>query len=263
MKKFRFLTSVIITFTMIFTTAVPSFALDENENNNYNFLLEQGYSAEYLDNFTDTALQKMTEMIDDNSYISNVAVDKIVFNESSNMTRGTIDEDSLILNISYGTICQNGTDKIISVLVTASWEWAAWKPLYRGEDAITINWDNDVFDYDDAFYAQDVYKSNETDEWSTFNEYSVLAVSNQGGIGHWTNLKAFNKYVGGAMLFLLEPKISMKTGTSVSTRINVNYVHSQIPITGLDFSVFDVGVGISWNISCESMSDTSVFRFSQ
>ena len=262
MKNFKILTAAIIAFSMIFATIVPSFAFEESESSNYDFLLEQGYSAEYLDNFTDAALQKMTEMISENGYISDININSIVFNTPTNIARGTINEDSLSLTISSGSICQNGTDKITGVLVAVSWEWAKLKPLYRGQDAITINWDSDIFHFADAFYAQDFYKSNETDEWSVFKEYSVLAVSNQGGIGHWTNLKSFSKYVGGGMLFLLEPTISMKSGTANSTTLNVNYVHSQIPITGLDFSVFDVGVGISWNISCESMSGTNIIKFS-
>lgn len=261
MKSLKKFTAIILGIIMIFSTVVPSFALEE-ESNDYDFLLEQGYPTEHIDKLTDTMLQKMTNMIGDN-YIADVNVEKFVFNENSEMTRGTIKEDNLTLEIASGTLCQNGTDDIINILVTVNWEWAKGAPLYRGKDAISVNWDDDIFSYADEFYANDVYKSNENDDWSVFKEYSTLAASSQGGLGHWSDLKAFKSYVGGGMIFLLNPTSPMVTGKTYSTTLNVEYVHSKAPITGLEFSIMDVGVGISWNLSCDSMADSSVIKFSR
>lgn len=262
MKILKKITTVFISIVMILSTTMPSFAVEE-ETNNYEFLLSQGYPAEHLDNLTESTLQKMVEMIG-TGYISNIEIEESTLNESTGVTRGAINEGSMTLQITTAAICQHNTDKITRVLVSAAWEWAKNKPIYRGQDAVTINWDNSIFSYNaDSFYAQDFYKSNASDDWSIFKEYTTLATSNQGGIGHWTDLKGLKSYVGGAMLFLLNPNSPMIKGTKYNTTINVEYAHAPVPLTGLSLSILSVGVGISWNLTCDTMSNSCNFKFSR
>lgn len=170
----------------------------------------------------------------------------------------------MILQISTGYIYQQNSNKVKTALVSASWEWAANKPIYRGQDAVAVNWDTSVFNYtSDSFYAVDVYKSNESDDWSTFKETNTLSIAQQGGIGHFTDLKAFKKYVGGMLLFGLSPKKAMYKGTKYETVINIEYAHAPLPLTGLSFSIKGIGVGISYNISCDTMAGTSTLKFNR
>ena len=97
----------------------------------------------------------------------------------------------------------------------------------------------------------------------TSNSYSVLSAANQGGIGHYTDLEEWTEFVSGAMIFLLEPTSRMTKGNAYTTSINVEYAHEKSALTGLSFSLDDVGVGISWNVSCDTMADTKTFRYSR
>lgn len=262
MKGLKKFITVCISIVMIFSTSIPSFAVEE-QTCNYEFLLSQGYPAQYLDNLTESSLQKMVEMIG-TGYVANIEIEESTLDENMQVARGTINEGSMTLQITTSTICQLNTNKITGVLVSVDWTWAKNKPIYRGEDAVTINWDNNIFSYNaDSFYAQDVYKSNASDDWSIFKEYTVLAASNQGGVGHWTDLKAFKSYVGGAMMILLKPNSSMIKGKKYNTTINVEYVHAPVPLSGLSLSILDVGVGVSWTLTCDTMASPCNFQFSR
>lgn len=259
MKK---LTAIIVSVIIILMTVFPSFA-EEKQMSNYEILLNKGYPAEFLDKLTDEVIQRVVNAIGD-GYVADVEINKVTLKESNDKTRGAINENSMDLLISAESIYQSNSNKVTKVVVLATWEWAANKPVYRGQDAVTVNWDNTLFSYDaDSFYAQDLYKSNVNDEWSIFNEYTKLAASNQGGIGHWTDLKGLKKYVGGVMSFFLNPNSPMIKGTTYNTSINLEYAHAPVPLTGLSLSILDVGIGISWNLTCDTMSGTSNFKFSR
>lgn len=262
MKILKKITTVILSVIMIISTLIPAFAAEE-QLSNYDFLLSQGYPAEHLDNLTENTLQKMVEMIG-TGYVTNVDVKKSTFNDGTGVARGAINEDSMTLEIVTGAICQYDTNKITGVLVSATWEWAANKPVYRGQDGVVVNWDSSIFTYDeDTFYAQDVYRSNADDEWSVFKEHTSLSISKQGGLGFYTDLKALKKYVGGSMLFLLSPTSNMIKGTAYKTTLNIEYAHAPAPLTGLSFSTAGFGVGLSWTLNCDTMADSVNFKFSR
>lgn len=159
---------------------------EEKNLNNYDFLLKQGYSTEYLDQLNEDSMKRMVDLIGD-GYVSNIKIEKSTCNKQA---RGTINETSLTLQIIAGTICKKNNNQVAGILVGATWEWAKSKPVYRGKDAVTINWDNDYFTYKpESFYAYDGYKTNANDEWIFHKEHSSPAKTNQGGLGHWTDLK--------------------------------------------------------------------------
>ncbi len=261
MKKNKRLTAVVISVIMVLLSTIPS-AASKEQSDNYNFLLAQGYSSSFLDNLTEISMEKMVELIGD-GYVSDITVEESTFSPSSSQTRGTINEGSLTIETTTSIICHYNTDDITGILVGANWEWDKNKPLYRGEDALVFNWDSDLLKFtDDSFFGVDLYKSNLEDEWSIFREYNVLAEIAQGGIGHTTDLKAFSKYVGGTVLFLLEPRENtMRRGTSHSSEISAQYAHAPIPLTGLTFGVYGVSVGLNWNLTCDTMATSSSFRY--
>lgn len=252
----------ILCVSILVVSVVPSFALTVENNENYSFLLAQGFSDSFLKNQTDDYLQRMVDIVGENE-VGNIETTVTELHDGDIATMGTINSSSLTLEIVAAEICKKGSTKIETVLVSASWEWAANKPVYRGKDAITINWNHNVFTYADGFYGQDVYKSNAGDDWTIFKEYDTLAQSNQGGIGHWTDLKAFKKYVGGGMLFILNPTSPINKGSKYATSINAQYAHAAVPLNGLSISIVGYGVGLNWNYSCDTLSATHVFRYSK
>lgn len=253
--------SLVLCISLLVVSVIPAFAAVE-EKSNYNFLLEQGFSESFLNKQTDEYLQKMVDFIGDNE-IGDIETTVTRLYDSDIATFGSINSSSLSLEIVSSAICKSGSNKIESILVSVEWEWAANKPAYRGKDAIAINWNSSVFAYANGFYGQDVYKSNAGDDWTIFKEYDTLAKSNQGGIGHWTDLKAVKKYVGGGMLFVLTPTSTMYKGSNYTTTINVEYAHSPVALSGLSISAAGVGIGLSWNLTCDTLAATNVFRFSR
>lgn len=258
-KIFSFILCIIV-LTMF---SVPSFAsTEEDENDNYNILLEKGLSESFLNNKTDAYLQKMVEMIGDND-VGNVETSVGRMSDLGISTLGTISTDNMTILIEAVEIYKKNTDEIDNVLVGVSWEWAKNKPLYTGKDAVSVNWNYNVFTYSDGFYAQDLYKDNASDDWTIYKEYSSPAEAAQGGIGHWTDLKSSEKYVGGAMLFVLLPASQMYKGSNNSTAISVKYVHAKSLLTGLSIDVVGFGVGINTVLLYDSLSKTCTVRYSK
>lgn len=259
MKKFF---ALMLCFLWVFTFVFYSSASDET-NNNYNLLRNKGFDEEYLDELSENTMQKMIGMIGDGK-VSNVEIKETTFSCNNSLMRGNINPDNLTLEMATGIISSDDSNEITSIIVRVSWEWGRWAPLYRGKDAVAVNWDEDLFAYvEDSFYAEDYYKFFASDEWNVLNSYDVLSASNQGGIGHWTDLEEWQTYVAGCMVFLLEPTERMLKGDTYTTTVNVEYVHEKSALTGLSLNIGDYGVGISWNSSCDTMADTSTLKFSR
>ena len=259
MKKIFALTLSVI---WMFTLGIYSSA-EDNSVSDYQFLINQGYDEDYLDNLSEGAMQRMVELIGD-GYVSDIEVTKTVFSSNNSLTRDNINPDNLILEISTGTICQYGTNIITCILVSVTWEWGRWDPLYRGKDAIAVNWDEDLFIYsEDSFYAEDVYRFFKVNDWTVLNSSDIFSIANQGGIGYYTDLEEWMTYVGGTMIFLLEPTEYMVEGNTYRTSITVEYAHEKSALTGLSFSYKNFGIGISWENECDTMADTSTIKFSR
>lgn len=260
--KIKKIISLVLCIIVCTIFSVPSFALTEEEkNDNYNILLEKGLSENFLSNVTDEYLQRMTEIIGDNEL---GCVETSVGNLSDYglSTFGTISNNSLTVQLEVVEICKKNSNEIDSVLVGASWEWAKNKPFYTGKDAISLNWNSSVVTYAGGFYAQDLYKDNAANDWEIFNEYTNPAEAEQGGIGHWTDLKSFKSYVGGSMLFVLKPVSTIFNGTDNLVTINAVYAHSKSPISGLSIEIVGVGIGITANSLCDTTSVTCEMRYS-
>ena len=262
MKNLKKMTAIILCVVLFILSITP--ALASEETTNYNILLNHGYPKEFLDNLSDSYMSKLVEEIGSGTVDDIQIVEKSLV-ESELQTRG-IDPSSMTLQVASGAI-YDANNKVTSVLVSVYWEWAANKPIYRGVDALSFNWDSGVFVYSGGFYAQDVYKSNANDDWTLLKETSNPDEATQGGIGYMTDLEEFKTYVGGSMLIVLYPKTdgngNMYKGTAHSTALNVKYAHAPVPLTGLSLTVGPAGVGFSWTISCDTTSATSVFRYSR
>lgn len=262
MKTQKKVFCVVLCISLLIALLTPSFAVNDENDDNYSFLSGQGYSDSFLDNYTDDYLKKMVEIIGDNEIGSIETTEAELCDNDAMTLSNDVNSSSMRLHITASEVCKRGSNKIETVLVTISWDWDAYKPIYRGKDAVSANWDNNVFTYANGFYGQDLYKSNAGDNWTLYKEYNTVAQITQGGLGNWTDLKALKKYVGGAILFVLAPASPMYKGSIHTTAINVGYAHSRVPLNGLSINAGDVGVGISWNYSCDWLSSSHFFRYS-
>ncbi len=230
MKKLKSFFIFCLVLTILFTNTISCFAYETD----YDFLLNRGFSKDFLDSLTDEMLYRMRNGIGNDEVASiNTETVYLLENTSANpQARGTISEDSLELNISATTICKQNTSTITRVLLTVTWEWGLSKPLIKKDDAISVNWNSDVFYFHaNVFYSVDLYKTYEAEEWKILNEYTAPQELNQGGLGFLTKLSDWGNYtpmyVGGQAIFFLNPTEPMYEGNTHGTGINVNYVHNR------------------------------------
>lgn len=230
MKKIKSILCICLIFVLLFSMTVPCFATQSD----YDFLLNCGFSKEYLDSLTVEILSRMRNGIGNDILVS-TEIETIYLSENTNdnmQSRGTISENSLELKISASKICKKDTTTITRVLVLVTWEWYDRKPAVRKEDAIAVNWNSDIFYFHaDSFYSMDLYKYVEDEDWIIHDELSSPKELNQGGLGFFTKLyndsAPLNLYVGGQAIFFLNPSEPIYDGKTHGTGINVNYVHDR------------------------------------
>ncbi len=254
MKKIKALISIIMCILIVFLSSVVSFAAN-TESANYKLLLEHGYEEDYLDNFTDTMIDKMAETIkkasnpefvNDYEWLLSIGIPEEFINNlaESSLTRirSTIG-DNKISGVDYSAEAEtNNTDVIVKKLsfqlidnadssvigenVCVYWEWAINKPLIREEDYISVKWNKDIFCYDsDSFYAEDYRRNNVGDKWIVSDHYTTLARSSVDRLGHGAKNYGTKKQVGGFMVFSLSPTEPIDTGVSYDRNIDIEYSH--------------------------------------
>lgn len=128
-KKLKSLFVFCLVLTFLFLNTFSCFAIETD----YDFLLNCGFSKDYLDSLTDEMLSRMRIGIGHDEVASiNTETVYLSENTSENLqARGTISEDSLKLIITSSTICKLNTNTITSVLVSVTWEWYNKKPYVK------------------------------------------------------------------------------------------------------------------------------------
>ena len=254
MKKIKALISIIMCILIVFLSSVVSFAAN-TESANYKLLLEHGYEEDYLDNFTDTMIDKMAETIkkdsdpefvNDYEWLLSIGIPEEFINNlaESSLTRirstigdnkisgvdysaeaETNNNDVIVKKLSFQLI-DNADSSVIGENVCVYWEWAINKPLIREEDYISAKWNKDIFCYDsDSFYAEDYRRNNVGDKWIVSDNYTTLARSSVDSLGHWAKNYGTKKQVGGFMVFSLSPTEPIDTGVSYDRNIDIEYSH--------------------------------------
>ncbi len=265
MKKCKKLLCVFLSLTTMLFNIVPVYASEQK----YNKLLQEGFSRSFLDSIPSEMIEKIENEINDDEEITNIYTKVFYLYEGNNneiQPCGMISEESLKLEIEAVEICLKDTNIITRVLVGISWDWEGTKPLQRKQDALTVNWDESLFVFEeDSFYSVDSGKSGEEEEWVAEHEYTRPAQISQGGLGFYSLMSATYMLTAGAAMFFLLPEISMVTGSTKVTGINVNYVHDRsfiIPINiGFNVVGFHVGFDIS-GFSYDEAADSANFRYS-
>lgn len=265
MKMKNRVISVMLSVVIILLNIIPSFATKSSMDT----LLDYGIAQSFLESIPNVMVERIINQIGSDEEISNV-YRKVMFlyDETDNVVQpyGMISESSLALDIEAIEICLKNTSIVSKVLIAISWDWAGVKPFQRWQDAMTVNWDSNLFVFsEDSFYSVDSGKVEEEDEWIAEFEYTRPSYREQGGLGFYSNLSAFYQRIAGAATFLLIPRISMVSGTSKITEINVNYVHDRSFLFPLNISFNTSGLQVCFDInrnSYDEAADTANYRYS-
>ncbi len=262
-EKNKRILAVVCVMTLLCLSVLPASAAQESP---YEFLLRCGYSKEVLNTLPEDILLKIYNEIGDNEVID-VKEEVYYLDEGGNLSAvnpmGTIDSSSLKITLQIGYVKESGTDKILSGSCLASWEWAESKPKIRLKDAISVNWDPGVFQLG-SFYAADIGKDLSPEEYTTIKEYTSMATSNQGGIGHFTELSWSYKYVGGVIFMILPAASPMYVGYDYYTTVSLNYAHNRNPLgIGLSFGYAGVGISINAGLLTDMLAAAEDLRFNR
>lgn len=254
MKKLKTITTVIICIIVLFTSSAVSYAVN-TENESYKILLEHGFSEEYINNLTDTMIEKMAETIKKESnpeYVSDY--DRLVSvglpeEFIGNLTESSLKQiksalgDSKVSALDYQSESATGnsdlpvktlsiqlTDKrgksVVGETVCIYWEWPINKPLIRTEDFITASWNKDTFCYNaDSFYAEDYRRNDLNDKWTVSDSYKELSRISLNSLGHWTKLYTTKNQVGGFIIFSLLPTHPINSETDYDRDVDIVYNH--------------------------------------
>lgn len=254
MKTYKAFTAIILFMIIAFSTLIPATATQER-NDDYDFLLESGFSSDYLDGLSDEMLKKMAEIvtqksgaetISDFDYLLSCGYPEELLKAVSDSAMehiASLIEDNEVSRVDYETENSTGiedvtlkrataqlknkeTDKIAGELICLYWEWPENKPLIREEDYISVMWNKDAFCYKaDSFYAEDYWRQNKEDAWTVSDTYTKLAHADMKGIGHWTDLDSFKNHVGGVMVFKLKPTSPIEANKEYKNVLNIYYEH--------------------------------------
>lgn len=255
MKKLKTLISVTICI-IVFTSSAVSYAVN-TESESYKILLEHGFSEDYINNLTDTMIDKMAEKIkkeSDPEYVSDydwlisVGIPEEFIDDLPESALKQIKSalgDSRVSTLDYQsesaisnsnsdlpvkTLSVQLTDKsgksVVGEAVCIYWEWPINKPLIRSEDFITVSWNKDIFCYNaDSFYAEDYRRNDPSDKWTVSDSYTELSRISLNSLGHWTKLYTTKKQVGGFIIFSLLPTHPINSENDYDRDLDIVYNH--------------------------------------
>ncbi len=254
MKTLKVMLISILCALTFFSTFTAVFAVNTNSDN-YKFLTENGYDEDFLNNLTDSMINKMAKKIKevsdpnymgDYEYLLSAGIPesflKGLAETSLNIIRDYISDgnissidcntnkaassDAFIKKLSI-QLTDESNASVVGEIVCIYWEHEINKPILRDEDFVEVGWNGDVFCYDaDTFYAED-YRRNTTEEtWKVSKSYKALATISFDRIGHWTELYTTKKQVGGFMIFKLSPTHPIDSTLDYDRSISVDYSYA-------------------------------------
>lgn len=259
-----------------------SVALAENNNINYNseylddsqtaeeelnkaitFLLQIGYTEDYIRNASNSKLINIYHKIKDKNVIlldRKTTVSEFPSDISAPLLKGYIGSQYLIFETTQ--IAEiNSSKRILSILVFTEYKWKQARPSVRKTDAIAVNWDREIFEFqENSFESYDESgdfsgDTNKITNVTTHNHTNRPTEIQQGGLGYYIplvegNTEWFGATASGYSSFILKPKITMYTGArnvnSKPTTINAQITHKKSILSpNFSFSVLNFGVSIA------------------
>lgn len=253
MKTLKSITVIIVSILILLSTFTVTNAINPEEDS-YKFLIEHGFSEDFLNGLSDSMIHKTITQIKKRSepeYVSDY--DSLLsFGIPEEFIRGLSESSLKQMRVILGNNCiaeldyKNGVvtdnrdilikklslqladknNNIVGETVCVYWEWAINKPLIREEDFISVEWNSDVFCYEtDSFYAEDYRRNNIDESWMVSESYSVFARSSLNSLGHWTKNYGTKKQVGGFMIFSLVPTHPIDSAFDYDRDVNIEYIH--------------------------------------
>ncbi len=218
MKKLRFkFLTLLSAICLISILCVPTFAATESEN--FSRLLSYGYEEEFLKKISDSALEKIIDLIG-NSEVDCVEQKKDLPYVQKDSASG------LVLNMVSARLKDPSNGNITGEAVSCYWEWASKKPLIRDADYISVTWNEEILNYvSDSFYAEDYSKKNPADDWTIDEKLTVLSTALQGELGWHTHPAKTAKNFGGFAAFSLSTKVPKPMSTEYDNVLRVSYTH--------------------------------------
>ncbi len=214
--KSKTLITFLLTIIIISTLYIPCFAAEENDS--YNKLLSYGVPDYFLDELTDSTLEKFASSI--NSEVLKVT------HKTDEWPSSPGDKPKLFIQ----TVCVEMKDSESGLYsgesVCVYWRWLNNEPLIKEEDYVKVKWNNDYLTLNaDTFYAEDYFKNESDDVWTALNSSTTLADANQGSLGYYCDLKEFQKIVGGSMVFNMLSASPIDSNKDIDNEIQVEYYH--------------------------------------
>lgn len=256
MKKILSLVaSISILFVACMTpSSADSFDFVEQEgtqNSQTEFLVAAGIPLEFLEMRSADELDTLYDLAQTHTLHYSSCEDEA-------MTFGTIPDTDMFLYPYFITACSPelpGTrSELDLVLVYVDYAWSAGHPFIHREDAISVNWDSNLFQFVPNQFSSVDYVLLPNNEKISYNSQINPAKLNLGGLGYFADLSYVlpnavlnhSQYCGSAS-FAVEPKYTIYAGTGNKTQITIQYVHDKnpSPIGGISFSYNGVGISIS------------------
>lgn len=209
----------ILSLLICFTATLPAFANEETDN--YNLLLEQGYPENFLDNLTDSALGNIVSLLPQSATVTVKCETKYWADKSA-----AIEDAKIAFKIVTAEIKDEQSGLITGKNVSIFWECLEKTSVFK-EDYFEIIWNNDVFGYEpDSFYSEDLFKNTEAEQWQISDSYTALAYADQNSIGHWSEMKNNKTSAGGFMTFNLSTTSPIEQISDSENFITIDYTQS-------------------------------------
>lgn len=247
-KTVSFLLALVLFFSVCLSSASACFESPQPEtsqNSIIEFLADAGLPPEFLAARSDGELDALYDLAQ--TYTLHYSSPK-----DEGMTFGTIPDSDMVLYPHFISACSpklpGKRSELTLVVVYVDYAWRAGHPLVHREDAISVNWQSDLFQFmPDQFNSTDYVKCLDT-EYS-YNIQHNPAKLGLGGLGYYADLmyRPPNVVSGslqyrGSASFALEPKRTIYAETGNKSQITVEYVHHKNPVGSISFSYNGVSI---------------------
>lgn len=262
MSILKKLMCITMSTVLCLSLSIPAFASEAQKE----FLEERGFPTDFLERRTDNQIDKLYKAcLEENLKFDSTKVVSLEekLKDGEQEPYGSIPSEDMSLEIT--PLVKVFSDQEVELVrVFVFYEWAKTKPFIQKDDAISVNWDSDLFAYDRNFELSCCSDDMEYSSKTRPDEAS------QGGIGVFAELANTAGILSGTCSFDLVPKttpmyLAEKSDSGrIAHNINVEYVHDKSLVSGgLSFVVKGVSVSINVSGSSDkaSASSTEYYKF--
>lgn len=251
--------SILISFCLVFSLMVTAHcdSFDGQQislqGTQIEYLISVGVPQSYLERRTPDEISFLFELAQTHT-LQHFSV-STSYCENDYATFGTIPTSDMTFTVdcvaAFSLSLPNQPSRLDCVAVTIDYRWHSGHPLVRFEDAITVEWDSTLFQFNgDAFNSVDYHHMGSGP--APVNRQFRPAKLSQGGLGYYANL--FNTSTNpvlysGSASFLLDARENMYATSEYPSNmkrslVTAEYTHNKNPL-GIGLSFSDNGFNIS------------------